>query len=219
MILSTAYLPPVSWLALLLRDATLSPDRVFCPPVLLEACESYTKQTWRNRCLVLGPNGVEMLQVPVVHGPSMAIREIRVDYSTPWVIRTVRTLDTNYESSPYYYYYKDGFADLLGRGIPLLWDLNLALTEHCLSLLGLPSPLRPTTEFAHPGTVADDYRYTLSPKLPDTVLADLGLERPWWQVFSNKFGFTPGLSILDLLFNEGPAATSWLMKASSFGGM
>lgn len=211
MILSTAYFPPVSWFALLLRDSTLSPDRVFCPPVLLEAHESYVKQTWRNRCLVLGPNGVEMLQVPVAHSASMAIREVRVDYSTPWVMRTIRALDTNYESSPYYYYYKDGFADILGSRIPLLWDLNLALAEHCLTLLGLPCPLVPTDGFTAPGILADDHRYTLSPKLPDTVLADMGLQRPWYQVFSNKFGFTPGLSILDLLFNEGPSAVSFLM--------
>lgn len=55
-----------------------------------------------------------------------------------------------------------------------------------------------------------DYRNSIHPKRQNTIMRDLGLERPYWQVFLEKFGFIPGLSIMDLLFNEGPESISWL---------
>ena len=99
MLLSTAYFPPVSYLALLAREMTLSPDRVLPSQVSLEACENYQKQSYRNRCYILAGDGVQMLQVPVVHGDSWLITDVRVDYSTPWVVRTQRALDTAYETA------------------------------------------------------------------------------------------------------------------------
>lgn len=201
MLLSTAYFPPVQWFALALRDKQAS----------LEACERYQKQTYRNRCYILGPQGVQMLQVPVVHGSSLDICSVLVDYSTPWVVRSQRALDTAYESSAFFEYYRDGLYSIMDSKPQTLWSLNLQLTQWCLERLHLPCPLSLTTSFAIPGTVADDYRYAISPKHPDTVLQDLDLARPYYQVFRDRMGgFTPGLSILDLLFNEGPDAASWL---------
>ena len=107
MLLSTAYFPPVEWFALLARDMTLSPDRVSPSTVYLEACESYRKQTWRNRCCILAGDGVQMLQVPVVHAGSMQISDIQVDWSTPWLVRSQRALDAAYYTSAYYEYYRD----------------------------------------------------------------------------------------------------------------
>ena len=101
MLLSTAYFPPVVWFALLARDMTLSPDRVSPSTVFLEACENYQKQSYRNRCYILAGDGVQMLQVPVVHAESMRITEVRVDYSTPWLVRTKRSLDAAYYTSAY----------------------------------------------------------------------------------------------------------------------
>ena len=218
MLLSTAYFPPVSWFALAARDITLSADRVLPSQVQLEACENYRKQSYRNRCYILGPQGPQMLQVPVAHsagaaGPFSAtgIRSVRVDYSTPWVVRTQRALDTAYETSAYYEYYRDGLFTLLEAQPETLWELNLSLIGFCLDRCGLSCQLEPTTDFAEPDTLADDFRYSLHPKRPDTVLADLELSRPYYQVFRDRMGgFTPGLSILDLLFNEGPDSILWL---------
>ncbi len=150
----------------------------------LEVCERYQKQSYRNRCYILAGDGVQMLQVPVVHKADMSIREVLVDYSTPWVVRTGRALDTAYENAAFYEYYRDGH---------------------------LPCALEPTAAFTAPDTAADDYRFSIHPKRPDTVMRDLGLERPYYQVFRDRMGgFTPGLSILDLLFNEGPDAVDFL---------
>lgn len=179
----------------------------------LEACERYQKQTYRNRCYILGPQGPQMLQVPVVHKADMAIRDVLVDYSTPWVVRTERALDTAYESAAFYEYLRDDVFAILESRPERLWDLNLGLIEWCMRRLGICSKIVPTTEFVSPDTVADDYRFSIHPKHPDTVLRDLGLEKPYYQVFRDRLGgFTPGLSALDLIFNEGPDSGLWAVE-------
>ena len=216
---------------------TLSPDRVLPSVVRLEACESYTKQTYRNRCYILAGDGVQMLQVPIVHGwesvpfssaslrdpvranapekgtASQPIRQVRVDYSTPWVVRTQRALDTAYETSAYYEYYRDELFSLMDSRAETLWEWNGKLLRWCLEKTGIACRLEPTEDFVRPGSVPDDWRDAIHPKRPDTVLQDLGLSKPYYQVFRDRMGgFTPGLSILDLLFNEGPDSIGWLKR-------
>ena len=152
----------------------------------LEVCERYQKQSYRNRCYILAGDGVQMLQVPVVHKADMSIREVLVDYSTPWVVRTGRALDTAYENAAFYEYYRDGLWEILDSRPERLWDLNIGLIRWCLDRLHLPCALEPTAAFTAPDTAA-------------------------YQVFRDRMGgFTPGLSILDLLFNEGPDAVDFL---------
>ena len=211
MLLSTAYFPPVAWLALAAREMTLSPDRVLPSHVRLEACENYQKQSYRNRCCILAGDGVQMLQVPVVHGDSRIITEVKVDYSTPWIVRTERALDTAYETSAYYYYYRDALFSLLEEQPATLWELNLSTIRFLLEKTGIACELSPTPAFVAPDSEADDYRFLLHPKQEDTILADLQLDKPYYQVFRDRMGgFTPRLSALDLLFNEGPDSIGYL---------
>ncbi len=213
MLLSTAYFPPVAWFALAARDMTLSPERVVPSHILLEACENYQKQSYRNRCYILAGDGPQMLQVPVVHRADMAIRSVLVDYSTPWVVRTQRALDAAYQTSAWYDCYRDELAALLQAKPETLWELNLSTLRWCLRHLGIVCELSPTSEFSLPDTGADDYREVIHPKRADTVLESLGLEKPYYQVFRDRMGgFTPGMSCLDLLFNEGPDSILWLKK-------
>ena len=230
MLLSTAYFPPLSWLALAARDmrvprrATLchsdsschserSEESIIPSVVSLEACENYQKQSYRNRCYILAGDGPQMLQVPVVHGGSWGIRDVLVDYSTPWVLRTQRALDTAYETAAYYEYYRDDLFALLDARPCTLWELNLATIRFLLDKTGIACTLEPTTKFTGPDMEADDYRFSIHPKHPDTVLEDLGLARPYYQVFRDRLGrFIQNLSGLDLLFNEGPDSIVWLKK-------
>ncbi len=214
MLLSSAYFPPVAWLALAAREMTLSPDRVLPSTVQIEACENYQKQSYRNRCYILAGDGVQMLQVPVVHGADMAITRVQVDYSTPWVVRTQRALDTAYETSAYYLYYRDELFALLEAQPRTLWELNLSTIRFLLEKTGVACRLSPTAAFIVPGSEADDdYRFCIHPKHPDSVLEKLGLDKPYYQVFRDRMGgFTPKLSCLDLLFNEGPDSILWLKK-------
>ena len=179
----------------------------------LEACENYQKQSYRNRCYILAGDGVQMLQVPVVHGDSWLVTDVRVDYSTPWVVRTERALDTAYETAAYYEYYRDDLFALLDAQPETLWELNLSALLFLLQKTGVACTLEPTKAFTAPDTQADDFRFSLHPKRPDTVLADLDLDKPYYQVFQDRMGgFTPKLSCLDLLFNEGPDSILWLKK-------
>ena len=221
MLLSTAYFPPVAWFALLARDMTLSPDRVSPSTVYLEACETYQKQSYRNRSYILAGDGVQMLQVPVVHAGSMRICEVQVDWSTPWLVRTQRALDAAYYTSAYYEYYRDDLFAVMSARPDRLWDWNLSLIRFLMEKTGVASSLVPTESFSVPAgdrmaacpMDPDDFRFVIHPKRPDTVLADLGLDRPYYQVFADRFGFTPDLSVLDLLFNEGPDSLLWLKQS------
>ena len=240
MLLSSAYFPPLSWLALAARDFTLSPDRVLPSVVQLEACENYQKQSYRNRCYILAGDGVQMLQVPVQHSEGevplsstslrdpvranvpergaspLNIQNMLVDYSTPWVVRTERALDTAYETAAYYEYYRDDVFSVLDARPETLWELNLSTIRLLLEKTGIACTLSPTTTFAAPGSEPDDYRNVIHPKQPDPILESLGLERPYYQVFQDRLGgFTPRLSALDLLFNEGPDSILWLKKLST----
>ena len=205
MLLSTAYFPPVEYFALLARDMTLSPDRVIPSVAVLEACENYTKQTWRNRCRILTASGPGILQVPVIHdAPKMPIREVRIEYTTPWVVRTERAIASAYRTSAYFEYYREELYSLLEAGEERLFDLNLSLLRFFLEKTGVAADLSFTEDFTPPAGDTDDWRYALTPKKPNSVLQELGLQKPYYQVFSSAFGFVPGLSIMDLLFNEGP---------------
>ena len=219
MLLSSAYFPPLSWLALAARDFTLSPDRVLPSVVQLEACENYQKQSYRNRCYILAGDGPQMLQVPVKHGKGevpLNIQNVLVDYSTPWVVRTQRALDTAYETAAYYEYYRDDVFAVLNAQPETLWELNLSTIRLLLEKTGIACMFSPTSAFAAPGSEPDDYRFSIHPKQPDPILESLGLERPYYQVFQERLGgFTPRLSALDLLFNEGPDSILWLKKLST----
>ena len=195
MLLSTAYFPPVAWFALAARG-----------PFLLEACENYQKQSYRNRCYILSSDGAQMLQVPVVHGASWAIRDVLVDYSTPWVLRTQRALDTAYETSAFYEYYRDEVFALLDAKPATLWELNLSTIRWAFGALGVPCRLDETIDFV--AESPEDYRFTLHPKKA-AVLP----EKPYYQVFRDRLEcFTPGLSVMDLIFNEGPGAISFVIS-------
>lgn len=221
MLLTVAYFPPVEYFALLAKYSV----------VYVEACENYQKQSYRNRCRILTANGVESLNVPVVHENgtfSLPVKKIRVDYSTPWVLRTERAIESAYSSSPFFIYYRDSLFEILDSHPATLWELDRRIMDFFCSKIGINPEIHETVEFvgaaaaeeAFRGSrrsceetgprLCEDFREVIHPKRPNTVLHDLGLERPYWQVFREKFGFVPGLSIMDLLFNEGPESVCWL---------
>lgn len=200
MLLTTAYFPPIEYFALLAKYSV----------VYMEACENYQKQSWRNRCRILTANGPESLNVPVVHENgtfSLPIKEIRVEYTTPWVMRTERAIESAYSSSPFFIYYKDALFSILDSHPATLWELNRRIIDFFCSKIGISPDIRETTDYS---PAEEDYREVIHPKRENTVMRDLGMERPYWQVFRDKYGFVPGLSIMDLLFNEGPESICWL---------
>lgn len=198
MTLSTAWFPPVDWFALLAAKES----------VYLEACESYRKQTWRNRCRILTANGPMDLRVPVLHDGERLISKVRVDWSTDWLRQCEYAIDTAYYSSPFFEYYRDELFAILERRQETLWDMNLDIIDFFCRKIGIAPEIVPTVDFAL--NVEENWRDRLSPKKPAE-----GLVRPYWQVFREKFGFVPGLSVMDLLFNEGPESLACLTVSSS----
>ena len=189
--------------------------------LLLETQENYRKQTYRNRCLILTAQGVQPLTVPVLDGnrsEKVKTAEIEIDYRQNWVHRHWRTLQTAYGNSPYFEYYADYFRDIYVQKHPLLFDLNSALLQLLLRCLRLPIPLELTAtyETIYPAPILD-FRDLLTPKAApaagrsDSPAAHL-IPVPYQQAFGA--GFVPGLSMLDLLFMQGPAAGDYLMPAS-----
>ena len=198
MTLSTAWFPPVEYFALLARS----------PLVYIEACESYRKQTWRNRCRILTANGPMDLRVPIVHDGTRLITQVRVDWSTPWLKQNCYAIDSAYYSSPFFEYYRDELFALLERRRDTLWEMNADITDFLCRKAGIAPRILPTEDYV--SDVEEDYREAFSPKRPSP-----GGVRPYWQVFREKFGFTGGLSFIDLLFNEGPESMAYLIRSSS----
>ena len=211
MLLGIAYFPPVSYFALIAKGMVLSPENTIPSIVYIEACENYQKQSWRNRCRILAADGPAYLNFPIVHEGSheLPITEIRVDYSTPWVLKTERAIASAYESSAFFDYYKDDLFAILDSHPETLFELDMRIIRFFLDKTGIAADLRLTDTF-QPSSGVDDYREVLHPKRPNTVLRDLGLEKPYFQVFARKYGFISDLSIMDLLFNEGPDSICYL---------
>lgn len=215
MLLGIAWFPPVSYFALIAKGMVLSPENTVPSVVYIEACENYQKQSWRNRCRILAADGPAYLNFPIVHEGSheLPITKIKVDYSTPWVLKTKGAIASAYESSAYFDYYKDELFSILDSRPETLFELDMRIIRFFLRKTGIAADIRLTETF-QPLSGVEDYREILHPKRPNTVLKDLGLEKPYFQVFARKYGFTSDLSIMDLLFNEGPDSILYLKTSS-----
>jgi hypothetical protein len=231
-LLSTAYFPPISYFAAIAQEmeglikkgvrrkntlpTPLSPSVVF-----IEACENYQKQSYRNRCRFYGADGVQTLSFPILHENGThknLISEVKIDYSKPWVLQHKRAITSAYGTSAYFEYYQDEIFAILDSQPEKLIDLNTALLNFFLEKIGIKAQIHTTGEFSTDGTVAtdcgpvrcEDLREVIHPKRPNEILGSLGLEKPYFQVFSPKHGFKSDLSIMDLLFNEGPDSIMFL---------
>ena len=191
-VFSTAYFPSISYMARFLAE-----DQPW-----IEVCETYHKQTYRNRCRVMTANGVENLSVPVVkvHGNHTMTKDVVVSYKEHWQQIHRRCLESAYKAAPYFDHYYDYLKPVFETRYEKLIDLNDAALKAVLKLLKVNKEIVHTTDYIK--TVDNDYREAFSPK----TLPDSNLFPNYYQVFSAKFPFEPDLSILDLLFNEGPNA-------------
>ena len=188
--------------------------------LLLDAHEHYRKQTYRNRTLILTAQGPQALTVPVLDGARAAkvrTSDIEIDYRQNWRHRHLRTLQTAYGASPYFSYYADYLHDIYARKPARLWDLNLALLRLLLRCLRWPLPLHFTTAYLPPHSLIHPSTHLLLNRrdflTPPGALPppepDSPAQRPYPQVFGTAF--VPGLSVLDLLFMQGPAA-GWFLQ-------
>jgi hypothetical protein len=231
-LLSTAYFPPVSYFAAIAQEMeglikkgasrkNILPTPLSSSVVYIEACENYQKQSYRNRCRFYGADGVQTLSFPILHSNGThknLISEVRIDYSKPWVLQHKRAITSAYGTSAYFEYYQDELFAILDSQPERLIDLNTALLNFFLQKIGIKAEIHMTIEYSPNGTVisegeqiqCDDLRDVIHPKRQSNILNAMGLEKPYFQVFSPKHGFQSDLSIMDLLFNEGPDSILFL---------
>ena len=151
----------------------------------------------------------------------MPTSELMIDYSKPWLQQHKRALEAAYMSSPFFEYYMDDLYAVLDSGENNLLRMNTALTLKIAELVGVETPVAISDgDFIMPGSEVlkqrgiSDFRDSIHPKKTAQLLEQLKMNKPYWQVFTGKQGFVPNLSILDLLFNEGPNAISFLESES-----
>ena len=198
-VLHTTYFGSVNWY----RQLVCTEGDVY-----IDACENYVKQTARNRCEIATANGKQTLSVPVSIPPSFrrgmgrgcSIREVLVSEHGNWRHQHWEALKSAYGMSPFFDYYQDDIRPFFDEEVfrannwQRLFDYNLAIMRKMLDLIG----------------VKKEIKLTSLPSTPQQGGRVVHVPVHYYQTFQRRHGFIPGLSILDLLFNEGPEAILYL---------
>ena len=196
-LLSTTYFGPVQWYQKLHRY----------DEAVVDIHESFPKQTYRNRCLIATTNGIQALTVPVVHDDGNIVNGIRISDHGNWRHLHWQALQSAYGESPFFEYYEDDLHPFFTEhNWERLIDYNDAICQKMCELIDIHPTIHHSTQYAphHPA----DFREVINPKHPGDD-PDF-IPRPYYQVYQQKHGFLPNLSILDLLFNMGPESIFFL---------
>jgi hypothetical protein len=171
--------------------------------------EPYLKQTYRNRTLILGSNGPIELTIPVksTKGKLLAIDKIEISYAEKWQIKHWRSIESSYNSSPFFEEYRDEIKSLILNNQQYLADYTLNILIRMLDLLNIDESINFVSQQALPKNYKDYRTYFKPTKSP--LFENV---KSYPQVFNYKFDFVPNLSVLDLLFNEGPYAKAYLKR-------
>lgn len=197
------YLPPISYFSLIQSFTE----------VIVEKFEHYEKQTYRNRCYINTANGKECLIVPLTskHG-KVVIKDIQIDYGQKWLNNHWRTIQSAYGNAPFFEYYSQDLHQVLFKKHRFLYDLNMELLTMCLNWLRYHTAIKETLQYEKvPSLAIKDFRSALNPKKEGDCNRFFKSEE-YRQVFGSKF--VPNLSIIDLIFCEGPGSLS-IVRASA----
>jgi hypothetical protein len=197
-LLSTSYLPSISIISTCFRSEE----------VIIEGFETYSKQTCRNHCVIYGPNGPQKLSIPVikVFGNHTMVKDMQISYDSSWQKIHWRSIETAYNNSPFFLYYRDQLEPFYTSRISNLLEFNTKLFIVLLKILGSEIKIRFTDHYSkEPENVVD--KRALVNKKPHPGNYSWPEYR---QTFHPKFGFIPNLSVIDLIFNLGPEAIDYV---------
>ncbi len=174
-----------------------------CDRLVINSEEPFVKQTFRNRAVIATENGTQNLTIPVIHnGGRIAMRDVRISEHGNWRHQHWNALVSAYRKSPFFDYYADDFAHFYEERDGFLMDFNLRLHNVICELLGLEREVEIIKENKNNTTDIIDLQRIAEPKALTSI--ENHTAQPYYQVFSQRNGFIPNLSIVDLLFNMGP---------------
>lgn len=196
-VFSSQYLAPIEYYFHLINNKE----------IIIDVYENFVKQTYRNRCCILSPNGIQNLTVPLVKSRQRKLtKNMQIAYDDNWQKMHWKSLESAYRSSPYFEYYEDEFYPFYhDKKYESLIDFNTDLNLKIIELLGIETKIEISTAYIEEVTPEKDYRNSFSPK-KETALKFAA----YIQVFGERNGFTPNMSIVDILFNEGPNSVNYI---------
>lgn len=193
LLIEIQYWPCISWFLLVAGYET----------VVLDAAEHYRKASYRNRCHLLGPNGLQRLSIPLQKGKNQhtPMRNVRTAGDVAWQKNHWMTITSCYRRSAYFEYYEDALYPFYHNPAELLFPFNLSIIRWVMETAGMQKEFILADAYIEPGTPGyDDYRDRISPHSEHPP----GIQLPEYnQVFSDRFAFHPNLSILDWICNAG----------------
>lgn len=195
-LLTSAYLAPISYYAKLYSYNQVG----------LEQFDHYVKQTYRNRCTISAANGPLSLTIPTEksEGGKCLMKDVRISEHGNWRHTHWNALVAAYRNTPFFEYYADDFKAIYDSNTPFLIDLNSAFCELTCKLIDIEPCVVTTQEYEiNVDSQVADYRELIHPKQPLDADQEF-MAKPYYQVFQEKHGFLPNMSIVDLLFNMGP---------------
>ncbi len=199
LLLPTAYLPPISYIS-----TCAAADEI-----LIEAWETYPKQTLRNHCEIGGPNGRLRLTIPVnkPNGNRTKTKDVRIASHLHWQKIHWRSFEAAYNKSPFFLYYQDYLVPFYEKNFDFLLDFNLQLLETLFQAIRLYKSVTTTDSFedAPPGITDLRNQWVVGSRQ-----SAVGGLPEYYQVFADRQGFLKDLSIVDLLFNLGPETLAYL---------
>ena len=182
------------------------------PKVVIEQHENYQKGGYRNRCKIVNANATQLLTVPLVKGKNekQTIKEVQISYTDNWQRIHWTSIQSAYGNAPFFEHYADHFKGFFNQKHETLFDLNRVILHKTLQILRIPTDIETSQSYVPSPTDIVDLRNKISTRKSNTFVDNNFLPIHYSQVFEEKHGFLPNLSILDLIFCKGPEAHSYL---------
>ncbi|MDP3468213.1 MAG: WbqC family protein [Daejeonella sp.] len=175
--------------------------------LIIENAENFRKQSYRNRATIHSPNGTLDLIVPVIRGSKnhTLVKNVKISYDFKWQRLHWLSLQTSYRSSAYFEYYEDELITFYEKKWDFLYDYNEELLHLIFRFLKINITYTYTNSFQTTYPELEDFRESIHPKHDSEINF-----KPYFQVFEERNGFLPNLSIVDLIFNQGPQSIKYL---------
>lgn len=175
--------------------------------IVFEVEDNYQKQTYRSRCNIYGANGKLTLNIPIIHNGKQKTKDVKIDNSAIWQKQHLKSLKSAYYSSPFFEFYIDNLHPLYENKTTFLLDFNLRCHEFIMNALQSEISYSKTDIYEVNSQIKDCRNLAIAKNEKDYNL------KPYFQVFNDKFGFIPNLSVLDLLFMEGMSSETYLEQS------